>query len=184
MSERTRYSGNIFEIVEFETGDGRIFEVARRSPGVRLIITDKMNKKVLLAKEYRHEFGEWDYRLPGGKIFDSLDEYEEYRQNGDNVEEAAQNKAINEAGQEAGVELTDLKLFKKSILGTTVEWDLYVFETDNWQFSVDGQELEVDEKIEADNWYGYDELWTMILNGSMQEERVALVLLQWLEAKR
>ena len=163
--------------------DGRVFEKARRAPGVRLIICDKANGTILLTKEFRHELGEWDYRLPGGKVFDSLDDYEAHRNLGDDIVEAAKKQAINEAQQEAGVEIAELSLYKKSVLGATVEWDLYVFETTDWQASVHGQELEVGEKIEADNWVSFAKAKEMALQGAMQEERVALIILQWLEAR-
>ena len=181
MNEEIFTRGKLFELIHITQDDGRIFEVARRAPGVRLIICDKTNGKVLLTKEYRQELGEWDYRLPGGKVFDSLEEYETYRQSGDDIVEAAKKQAINEAQQEAGIEVADLELYKKSVLGATVEWDLYVFEATSWQASVHGQELEVGEKIEANNWFTYEEVNHMILDGAMQEERIALILLQWLE---
>lgn len=181
MSEKIFAKGKLFELVHLKQGDGRVFEVARRAPGVRLIIADKVNKKVLLTKEYRQELAEWDYRLPGGKVFDTLDDFETFRASGDDIAEAAKNQAINEAQQEAGVEISKLELYKKSVLGATVEWDLYVFEATEWQLSVHGQELEVGEMIEADNWINFDEAKQMILDGKMQEERVALILLQWLE---
>lgn len=183
MNEEIFAKGKLFELVHLKKGDGRVFEIARRAPGVRLIIHDAANGKILLTKEYRHELAEWDYRLPGGKVFDSLDEYEAHRASGDDIEAAARTKAIEEAKQEAGVEIAELELYKKSVLGATVEWDLFVYATTDWQLSVEGQELEVGEKIEADNWVTYDEARAMILGGSMQEERIALVLLQWLESK-
>ena len=175
--------GKIFELVHIEQDDGRVFEVARRAPGVRLIIHDVEQGKLLLTREFRHELGEWDYRLPGGKVFDSLDEYEAFRASGNDIVETAKAKAIEEAQQEAGVEITELALYKKSVLGATVEWNLYVFETTDWQLNVEGQELEMGEKIEADTWVSYDEARIMILDGSMREERIALILLQWLKEK-
>lgn len=183
MNEEIFAKGKLFELVHLKQDDGRVFEVARRAPGVRLIIHDKSAGKVLLTKEFRQELGEWDYRLPGGKVFDSLDEYEAHRSSGDDIEAAAREKAIEEAKQEAGVEISELELYKKSVLGATVEWDLYVFETNDWQLSVEGQELEVGEKIEADTWVTYDDAKQMILSGEMAEERIALILLQWLTEK-
>jgi len=180
MNEEIFAKGKLFELVHVKQDDGRVFEIARRAPGVRLIIADKTEQKVLLTREYRKELGEWDYRLPGGKVFDSLDDYEAFRASGDDIIEAAKAQAINEAQQEAGVEIAELELYKKSVLGATVEWDLYVFEATDWRLSVHGQELEVGEKIEADNWVSFEEAKTMILNGQMQEERIALILLQWL----
>lgn len=184
MDEEIFAKGKLFELVHLKQDDGRVFEVARRAPGVRLIIHDEPAGKLLLTKEFRRELGEWDYRLPGGKVFDSLDEFEDFRASGSDIVEVAKAKAIEEAQQEAGVEIASLGLYKKSVLGATVEWDLYVFETTDWQLNVEGQELEVGEKIEADNWVTYDQARTMILEGSMQEERIALVLLQWLNERR
>jgi ADP-ribose pyrophosphatase len=157
-----------------------VFERAVRAPGVRLIIADKENRKVLLTREYRSELNDWDYRLPGGKVFDTLTEYDEFRAVAGDIEQAAVHKAKAEGREEAGVDINALKLFKKSTLGATVEWDLYIFDVLDWQKAENGQELEVGEQIEADNWFGYEEIKNMILSGHMQEERVAFVLLQWL----
>lgn len=81
-SEQIDYSGSIFEIVRQEQPDGRFFEIARRAPGVRLIITDKEQEKLLLTREFRQELQDWDYRLPGGKVFDTLEEYSKFRDSG------------------------------------------------------------------------------------------------------
>jgi ADP-ribose pyrophosphatase len=180
VSEEIFAKGKLFELIHLKQDDGRVFEVARRAPGVRLIIHDEVEQRILLTREFRHELSEWDYRLPGGKVFDSLDEFEDFRTSGGDIVEAAKTKAIEEAQQEAGVEIADLKLYRKSVLGATVEWDLYIFETNDWQLRVEGQELEVGEKIDADQWFGYEEVQRMILDGAMQEERIALILLQWL----
>lgn len=183
MNEKIVAKGKIFELVQIEQSDGRVFEIARRAPGVRLIIHDADAGKVLLTKEYRAELGSWDYRLPGGKVFDSLDEYEAFRNSGEDIIEAARKQGILEAQQEAGIAISGLNMYKKSVLGATVEWDLYVMESTEWQISVTGQELEVGEKIDADTWVAYGEARAMILNGAMQEERIALALLQWLEER-
>jgi 8-oxo-dGTP pyrophosphatase MutT (NUDIX family) len=183
MNEEVIIKGKLFELVQVVQPDGRVFEIARRAPGVRLIIADKDTKKVLLTREFRHELGEWDYRLPGGKVFDTLEQYEAFRATEQDIVEPATKQAIREAQQEAGIDIDELELYKQSTLGATVEWDLYVFEATSWQASVHGQELEVGEKIEADNWIDFDEAKRMILAGDMKEERIALVLLQWLEAQ-
>lgn len=182
MSERV-VKGKIFELVHLHQPDGRVFEVARRAPGVRVIVADTANKKVLLTREFRRELGKYDYRLPGGKVFDTLDEFEAFRASGDDIVEAAKRQAINEAQQEAGLTISELELYKKSVLGATIEWDLYVFEAKDWEPSAQGQELEVGEKIEADTWVGYHDAKQMILDGCMQEDRVGLVLLRWLHER-
>ena len=183
MDEKVVAKGIIFELVQLPQPDGRVFEVARRAPGTRVIVHDKEQQKILFTKEFRRELGEWDHRLPGGKVFDSLDEYSDFRASGGDILEAAKAQAKREVQQEAGVEVDTLELVKKSVLGTTVEWDLYVFESTSWQLSVEGQELGVGEKIEADNWVTYEQAKRMILTGEMQEDRIALILLQWLEAQ-
>lgn len=181
--ERLLASGKIFELVQQEQSDGRVFEVARRAPGVRLIIADEAEKKVLLTREFRRELNAWDYRLPGGKVFDTLEEYQAFRQTGQDMLIPAMQKAKEEGLEEAGIVVDDVKLFKKSTLGATVEWDLYIFEVTAWRSSSEGQKLEAGESIESDHWFSYGEAGQMILSGEMQEERVALGLLQWLKVQ-
>lgn len=181
MAEEIVAKGKLFELVQLHQSDGRIFEVARRAPGVRLIIVNREAGKILLTKEFRQELGTWDYRLPGGKVFDSLEEYEAHRASGDHILNAAIAKAKGEGAEEAGIDIKEVKLFKKSTLGATVEWDLFVFEATDWRPHADGQNLEHGEQIEADNWFTFAEAEQMILEGKMQEERIALILLQWLK---
>jgi len=180
MAEKIVARGKMFELVHNEQPDGRVFEVARRAPGVRLIIEDTMNR-ILLTKEYRHELEDWDYRLPGGKVFDSLEEYDEFRMSGSDILVPAKEKAIAEGREEAGLQIDTLKFYKKSTLGATVEWDLFVFAITKWHALEGGQELEVGERIEADGWFTHEQVENMILAGEMHEERIALVLLQWMK---
>ena len=182
MNENVIAKGKIFELVQTTQPDGRVFEVARRAPGVRVIIADKANKKLLLSREFRKELNAWDFRLPGGKVFDKLDEFEAHRQRGDDIVEAAERKAIAEAKEEVGIVAADMNLVTVSTLGATVEWDLYVFEAVEWQ-ETNEQELEPGEQVEAGNWFNFEEVRHMILEGKMQEHRVALVVLQWLSSQ-
>ena len=184
MRETIIAEGKIFELVQSLYDDGRVFEVARRAPGVRLIITDTSKKQILLTKEFRHELNGWDFRLPGGKVFDTLDELKAFREGSQDIRSVAEMKAKQEGAEEAGVDVRDVVLFKVSTLGATVQWDLYIYEVTDWTLHADGQQLEQGEQIEANNWFSYDEVRQMILSGQMQEERVALILLQWLELQR
>lgn len=181
MAEKIYANGKIFELVHIEQPDGRVLEVARRAPGVRLILADLTLRQVLLTKEFRHELSGFDYRLPGGKVFDTLAEFEKFRETGADIVPVAAKKAAAEAHEEAGVEADDIKLFKKSTLGATVEWDLYVFETTDWQYHESGQQLETGEQVEGVAVYDFAEVEQMILRGDMAEERIALILLQWLK---
>lgn len=183
MKETISATGKMFEIVHLPQPDGRVFEVARRAPGVRLIIADLPAKKVLLTKEFRRELNAHDYRLPGGKVFDTLAEFEKFRQNGKDILEPAAAKAKAEAAEEAGMAVQGVKLFKKSILGATVEWDLYVFEATDWKEHEAGQSLEEGEQVDDVVWCDFTEAEQMVLNGDVQEERIALILLQWLKGQ-
>ena len=49
MSETIVAKGRLFELVHIKQDDGRVFEVARRAPGVRIIIHDDAAGKVLLT---------------------------------------------------------------------------------------------------------------------------------------
>lgn len=180
MQEEIVAKGKMFELVQTVQPDGRVFELARRAPGVRIIIADKENRKVLLSKEFRKELNDWDFRLPGGKVFDTLEAFEAHRQSGDDIAQAAKRKAIAESKEEVGVVAADMQLVVISTLGATVEWNLYVFEALDWR-ETNEQELEPGEQVEAGNWFGFEEAKKMILDGKMQEHRIALVLLQWLE---
>ena len=181
MSESIYAKGKLFELVHREQPDGRIFEVARRAPGVRVIIADLQKQELLLTREFRRELQDWDYRLPGGKVFDSLEEYRLFREGGEDIIIPAKQKAIDESIEEAGVEVKDVELFKISTLGATMEWDLFVFEAHEWRISENGQRLESGEQIETNNWFSYERVNEMILNDDLKEERIALILMQWIK---
>jgi ADP-ribose pyrophosphatase YjhB (NUDIX family) len=183
MSENIVAKGKIFELIHVEQPDGRVFEIARRAPGVRIIIADKTDRKILLTKEFRQELSDWDYRLPGGKVYDTLDEYEAARRSGEAMLAAVKRKTVAEAREEAGIEVEEAELFKKSTLGATVEWDLFVMEAQGWHKSEVGQALEQGEQIVADEWFDFEQAEQMIYEGKMQEERVALILLQWFKSQ-
>lgn len=177
--ERIVYQGKIVEVVETEvkTGSGKkVFELARRSPGVRLIIPQ--NDSVLLTREYRYEINGYDYRLPGGKVFDTLTEYNEALLNAVSIEEAAERAAKKEALEETGLEVKTLSKFHKSVCGATVTWDLFYFVASD--FTQKEQSLEDGEDIEVE-WVPNTKVADMCLNGEIQEERSALVLLKYLK---
>src|SRR5262245_50284096 len=73
--------GRIFRLItqrmRLSDGSELDFEFAERAPGVRVLLTD--GKNILLTKEWRVEIHAWDYRLPGGKVVDSLKEYLKYK---------------------------------------------------------------------------------------------------------
>ncbi len=177
--EKITYAGKIIEVVEKEVRVGdtmKTFEYARRSPGVRLIVPH--DDKILLAREFRHELRAYDYRLPGGKVFDSLKEYNEALGSGLSIADAAKTAGVKEAREEMGIEVKDLSLSHTSVCGATVVWDLYYFVVN--EFTESTQALEVGEDIKMES-FGREEVRAMCLDGRISEERSALVMLRFLK---
>ncbi len=178
MNEKITYQGKIVEVVEKEVFIGektKTFELARRSPGVRLIIIK--DQTIYLSKEFRHEVQGYDFRLPGGKVFDTLIEFNDALSSNTDILESAKTAALKEAREEMGIIADDIELFHKSVCGATVEWDLYYFIIKD--FTKQGQELEDGEVIEL-NPVSVDEARKMCLDGRIDEERSALTLLRYL----
>lgn len=176
--EKITFQGRMIEVVEVETEDNgkkRIFEFARRSPGVRLIIPKE--NRVLLSREFRSELGEYDYRLPGGKVFDSLSEYNAALEAKEDIDESAKRAAIKEAHEEVGVEVKDLVFLYKSVCGATIMWDLFYFLVKD--FNEATQKLEDGEDISYE-FIEKEKAKQMCLNGKIKEERSALVLFRYL----
>ncbi len=176
--EKITHRGTIIEVVQQEVlvGDRtKTFEFARRSPGTRLIIEKDGN--ILLTREFRRELGAYDYRLPGGKVYDSLEEYNTALQGDVDILEAAKRAAIREAREEAGIEVKDISFLHRSVCGATVVWDLFYFVVNDYVQTE--QELEEGEDISF-AFYSKDEVRNMCLDGQVSEERSALVLLRHL----
>lgn len=176
--EKITHQGKMIEVVQREVEqNGKIWtlEFARRSPGTRLIIPK--GNKILLSKEYRHEVGGYDYRLPGGKVYDSLEEYNTALQLNVDIAEYAKVAAIKEAREEAGILVKDLSFLHKSICGATMVWDLFYFVVNDFTKTTqqlgDGEDI----KIEV---VDREKVKEMCLNGTIGEERSALVLLRYL----
>lgn len=178
--EVVAYQGKMLEIVNqnMTSGDKTItFEWARRAPGTRLIIVDLQKQTIRLTKEHRYELDADDYRLPGGKVFDTLEEYNAFLENGKDVIEPATEKARGEALEESGVKIDSLAHFHTSICGTTVQWDLLYFVSTEW--SIAEQSLETGEtSVPVD--IPLAEAAKMAIDGRISEERSALILLKWL----
>lgn len=178
-TENITYQGKIVEVVEYDVevapGKVKTFEKARRAPGTRLIIPTESG--ILLTKEYRHELGDYDYRLPGGKVFDSLSEYNDFLSSGQDIRIPATAKAKAEAREEAGVITDDIKHIHTSVCGATVEWDLHYFVVGQYERAE--QELEDGEDAEVIEVSEYD-AQAMCMDGRVSEERSALVLLRYL----
>lgn len=179
--ERIVYTGKIIEVVQQTLKVNQkefIIEKVRRAPGVRLIILSP-DKKILLTQEYRMELKEWDTRLPGGKVFDSLEEYNMFLRSGQGIAAKAREAAMKEALEEVGLRISDMTYFALSHCGATVDWDLYYFVIENYKENLSGQKLEPGENIKL-TWVNLDEAGTLCLSGKITEDRSAMVLLRYL----
>jgi 8-oxo-dGTP pyrophosphatase MutT (NUDIX family) len=172
----TLFKGKIIEVIEKDVG-GRKFEIARRSPGVRLIIRDW--EKILLTKEYRHEHNSHDYRLPGGKVFDTLEEFNEKLENNENLNSYAETAAKNECKQETGLIAKSIQPLTISKAGATVERDLHYFLVNDFEKNEKGQELEEWENITTE-WKTLEEAKNLCLDWSIKEDRSVWILLKYL----
>lgn len=173
MKENIVFEGKVGEVVHTTQPDGRVFEQYRRPPGTRLIIVSP-ERKILITREHRHETDNVDYRLPGGKVYDTLSEYNQNR-DGD-IKAAAIEGAIREAREECGLEIRDPELITVAKAGATVEWDLYYYLIRDYSELSEGQSLEHGEDIEV-TWLSPAEIHQAIQNGQMQEWRSVGVLL-------
>ena len=180
--ETIAYKGRMLEIVNQDMTDGQktvTFEFARRAPGIRLILVDPSKRMISLTREHRYELGGYDHRLPGGKVFDTLDEYNTFLDSGHDILAPAKDKALAEAEEEVGLKLLDAEYFHTSVCGTTVKWDLIYFVSTEWEEA--DQKLEIGEKISRVE-LSFEEAKELALSGGMSEERSALILLRYLSS--
>lgn len=172
MSELSIFEGKIIQVttkrVEID-GEEKLFEIPRRSPGVRIIVED--GDKLLITKEYREELKKYDYRLPGGKVFASLQSFLNCDE--EKLEFLSKQAAIKECLEETGYEIKNPKLIKISKCGATIKWDLYYFIAN--EYIKKAQKLEMGEKIEP-VWITKQELKKLILKGEFSEDRSIAVL--------
>ena len=175
--EEIVYKGKIFEVVRqsMKAGDAKVvFEIARRSPGTRLIIVK--NDKLLVSREFRTELNAYDYRLPGGKVFDTLDEYNAHLSK--DILPFAVEAAKRECREETGLIANNVKHFATTKSGATVIWDLIYFIIDDFDENINGQSLETGEVIETE-WKSFDEVRELCKNGSFSEDRTLGVLFKF-----
>ena len=184
ISEDVAFKGNLITIINrkfkiYKKNKTSYFtvEIAKRPPGVRLIIV--RNKKILLNKEYRSELGKWDYRLAGGKIFDSLDDFLMLENDPKKMIEMTERAVRVEGLEESGIHINNQKFFQKSASGSTIEWDLYYYLVEDFKVSPTGNEQEEAEIIEPE-WFSFSEAVSMCMDGSISEYRSVGILLKYL----
>lgn len=183
-NEKILFQGKMIEIVQ-ETveinGKEKVHEWGRRPPGVRLII-ETLDGGFLISKEERHSIGT-DFRLPGGKVFDSLKEYNEFLATNPTDEiilEKAREAAIKEGEEEMGIKATELELFSVSRCGGSFVWDLYYFVIKKYQNTQ--QRLQDAEKIEVVK-VSKDKLKELAFGGGMAEDRSVAILAKYFYKK-
>ncbi|WP_326943234.1 NUDIX domain-containing protein [Amycolatopsis sp. NBC_01307] len=167
------YSGKLGEVVHLAQADGRVFEVFRRPPGVRMVFLD--GDRMLLTEEYRSEVNGYDLRLPGGKVFDDLESFTQARLVG-NLEVAARRAVQREALEEVGLIVSDAELVTIARAGATVEWDLYYYIVRDFAEAQDGPQPEEGEQITT-RWFSPVEVLATVRAGHVSEWRSVGVLL-------
>lgn len=182
MTDNILYRGKLFQVISRSrraklTVDGReitkelTVELVRRPPGVRAIIRD--GQKLLLNREFRYELNDWDYRLPGGKVFDRLEDFEKAIEE-NTIDENAYRKLAEEVREEADIEAEDYGLFEVSGCGLTVEWNLYYFTVDKFKIlpSFYAKEKQKSEYEYIEHvWLDFAQIKQLILDGRIREDR-------------
>ncbi len=172
-----KYRGRILRVlnqkVELPNGKKMFFEYVERSPGVRIMVTS--NNKYLLNKEWRVELNNWDYRLPGGKVFDTLEEFIETQRNSNyNIEQECVKAAQRELYEETGLKI-DISFFSKSCvskLGATVMWDLHYYFVNKRNLVFDEREIQTHEGEHIHCvWLTKDEVLNLFLTNKIKEDR-------------
>ncbi len=182
-----KYQGKMFEVVTFSPKEGVIFETAVRAPGVRLLIEQAKGGEfgLLMTQELRRgrEESILDYRLPGGKVFDSLDEYNKAREGNIDIAEQALKQAKIEARQEVGVINGDFTPIGIARAGGSVEWDLHYFLVKNC--TLGEQDLTEEEKVDDIEvvFFSVKEIFEKLKNKEINEGRSADVIWRWLADK-
>ena len=170
------YKGQIIEVLSKRTTNGKPREVARRAPGVRAIAVTKDNK-FIITREYREYLKkQLDYRLPGGKVVDTLSEYHGLlaRNHLANHIRYAVNKELTE---ETGITAKSVTKFAVSNSGGTIDWDLHYFEMKDLSFGE--ARPEDDEKIEVLQLTVKETIDIVVLK-QMSEDRSRMILMDYL----
>ncbi|WP_086661567.1 NUDIX hydrolase [Lentzea kentuckyensis] len=177
------FQGRIFAQVHTATQVGDdviVFELAVRPPGVRVIVVNRPERLVYLTREMRSEANGWDWRVPGGKVYNEIEPYLPlFLQHTDSTRadvltEKVLASAVEEAGQELGATLTNSVLLGRSACGATVHWDLYYVLADLESLQ-DTNNPEAGEMIEV-RPVRWENALDLIDNGEIREERSAMWL--------
>jgi len=184
-----QYRGKLIRIATqrmgFPDASEKTFEFAERAPGVRILVTD--GERILLTKEWRSETQNWDHRLPGGKVFDTLEEYLVEKEKGDEHLQAwALAAARKELSEETSLQMPadSFKHIGRSVAGATVVWDLhyYLVEMAKQEGTLPGITTGEGEQTHPE-WFTHEQVKALCIAGHIQEDRTVAVLLRYLISK-
>lgn len=147
------------EDVQLPSGEVETHEHVWRTDGTRIVAFND-DGQVLLTHEYRHELGERDWRIPGGKI-----------DPGEQPEVAAR----REFREETGYEAKTFRYLWASTPDSTVRYQRYFFMATG--LTEVGAEHDAGEDLTV-HWVGLDEACEKALRGEVREEISALALLR------
>lgn len=183
---KEQYRGKIIRVatqqMRFRDGIEREFEFAERSPGVRILVSN--GGEILLTREWRSETTNWDYRLPGGKVFDSLKDHLSQSENvTPNLSHLAALAAKKELHEETGLDFP-LELFKHihcSGCGATIIWDLHYYLVEISKQNVELKSITTSEGEQTHpQWVSYETVKKLCFESKIQEDRTVAVLLRYL----
>lgn len=174
--EEILYQGKTFEVIKKFWKVGKRTterEIARRSPGVGVIARER--NKILLIKEYRSEYGGWDWRLPGGKVFDTFGECKKIPEK--EILKHAFLAAKKELLEETGLIAKETRHLCSTKAGATVEWDMHYFEATEFEKAKAGPECG---EIIRPARKSLEQAGKMCLDGRIREDRTVGVLLRYI----
>lgn len=191
MKDEIVYKGNLFQVIHrtknatFIVDKSKIsrtvqYELVRRPPGVRALIIKE--NKILFAYEYRYELNAWDYRLPGGKVYDSNEEYYSSYQK-DSVNNDIIKKLKQEIFEEVDIEIQRYELLNISHSGLTVDWDLYYFLVDDFIILPNNYVQKSEYEFIEPRWVDFSTALNLCLDGKVSETRSAFEIMRFILLK-
>jgi ADP-ribose pyrophosphatase len=147
------------EQVKLPNGEVETHEHVWRTDGTRIIALDAKGK-VLLTHEFRHELGDWDWRIPGGKM---------------DAGEEPEQAAAREFREEAGYAAENLQLLWATTPDSTVRYRRYFFLARD--LTEVGAQREAGESLTV-HWVSLEVACERALRGEIREEISALALLR------
>lgn len=176
----TTYTWHIFRVIQKMVdvwwGKKRLFEIADRAPGVRILF--EKDGRILLSKEFRYDLNAEDFRLPGGKVFDTLSEYVAFLDSRKDIGWVVIQAATREALEEVGIKINACEIRHIDLVGTTVRRDLYYVKAIEFE-EMGEQDLGEGEYITADR-YSYDQVIELMKTGKVSESRTKAFLYDYI----